>query len=111
MKSIIQKASDHYIGLGWLDGRLPYIDVWDMKPPGIFALNAAVFAIFPNSFGALAIVEGFFIVACALTIYALLRQWRASRGGGRSGHAYFRHHIKFAVLQRPRQSHRDLCAF
>jgi hypothetical protein len=74
-----------YIGLGWLDGRLPYIDVWDFKPPGIFALNAAVFANFPSSFGALAIVEGFFIVACAFTVYGLLRQWRASRVGAALG--------------------------
>jgi Dolichyl-phosphate-mannose-protein mannosyltransferase len=74
-----------YIGLAWLDGRLPYIDVWDIKPPGIFALNAAVFAILPNSFGALAIVEGFSIIACALTVYSLLRQWRASQVGAALG--------------------------
>lgn len=30
------------IGQGWLDGQLPYRDMWDRKPPGLFALFAAM---------------------------------------------------------------------
>src|SRR5262249_47310670 len=50
-----------YVGNAWLHGDLPYIRVWEMKPPGIFAVNAAVFAFFPKSFGALAVLEGLFM--------------------------------------------------
>ncbi len=30
----------YYIGNGWLDGKLPYRDLFDQKPPGIFELYA-----------------------------------------------------------------------
>src|SRR5215510_10077314 len=65
-----------YVGNAWLHGDLPYVRVWEMKPPGIFAVNAAVFAFFPNSFGALAVLEGLFMFGCAITVYLLLREWQ-----------------------------------
>src|SRR5215813_11274780 len=65
-----------YVGNAWLHGDLPYVRVWEMKPPGIFAVNAAVFAFFPKSFGALAVLEGLFMFGCAVTIYLLLREWQ-----------------------------------
>ena len=33
------------IGLRWLDGALPYADLWDRKPAGLFALFAVAHAI------------------------------------------------------------------
>jgi len=33
------------IGLGWLDGQIPYRDMWDRKQPGLFALFALFHAI------------------------------------------------------------------
>ncbi len=65
-----------YVGNAWLHGDLPYVRVWDMKPPGIFAVNAAVFAFFPDSFGALAVLEGLFMFGCAITVYLLLWEWK-----------------------------------
>src|SRR5262249_3683665 len=65
-----------YVGNAWLHGDLPYVRVWEMKPPGIFAVNAAVFAFFPKSFGALAVLEGLFMFGCAVTVYLLLREWQ-----------------------------------
>jgi len=70
-----------YVGNAWLHGDLPYVRVWEMKPPGIFAVNAAVFAFFPKSFGALAVLEGLFMFGCAITVYLLLRQWRVCQIG------------------------------
>ena len=70
-----------YIGNAWLHGDLPYKRVWEMKPPGIFAVDAAVFAFFPYSFHALAVVEGVVLMGCAATLYLLLREWRVSRLG------------------------------
>ena len=70
-----------YIGNAWLHGDLPYKAVWEMKPPGIFAVDAAVFAFFPYSFHALAVVEGVVLAGCAATLYLLLREWRVSRTG------------------------------
>jgi len=36
------------IGAGVLDGRLPYVDYYDHKPPGIYVTLAAVFAVFDS---------------------------------------------------------------
>ncbi len=32
------------IGKGWLNGALPYVDIWDRKPPGLYATYAAIAA-------------------------------------------------------------------
>jgi hypothetical protein len=66
-----------YIGFKWLNGSIPYVDIWDNKPPGIFALIALVFSIFPKSFTALSFMEGFFILGCVGTIYSLLKRVEA----------------------------------
>jgi Dolichyl-phosphate-mannose-protein mannosyltransferase len=68
-----------YFGLQWLHGRIPYQQMWENKPPGLFALNAAVFSVFPGSFTALAVVEGLSILGCAATVYFLMRRWGAPR--------------------------------
>jgi len=63
-----------YIGERWLHGSIPYVEIWDNKPPGIFALIAAVFWQFPKSSVALAVTEGIFVIGCILTVYAIMRQ-------------------------------------
>ena len=45
--------------------------------PGIFAVAALVFSIFPKSFTALAFTEGVFVLGCIGFVYLLFRQWRA----------------------------------
>src|SRR5262249_48384101 len=68
-----------YIGLQWLHGRIPYLQVWEHKPPGIFAVDAFVFSAFPKDFTALAVVEGIFVLGCVATVYLLLLHWGAPR--------------------------------
>jgi hypothetical protein len=68
-----------YIGREWLSGVIPYVDVWDNKPPGIFATIALVFALFPDNFGALAVLEGVWVALCHWSIFTLLRQFGAPR--------------------------------
>lgn len=67
-----------YFGMQWVHGRMPYLNIWDNKPPGIFAVDALVFSAFPKSFTALAVIEGVFILGCVVTIYFMLKQWGAS---------------------------------
>jgi hypothetical protein len=78
-----------YFGLQWLYGHIPYVDIWDHKPPGTFAVDALVFLLFPKSFTALAWMEGIFILGCIGTVYLLMRQWggRGGRLGGAGGPA------------------------
>ncbi len=68
-----------YMGSQWLHGRIPYLHIWDNKPPGIYAIDALVFSAFPNSFTALAVMEGVVILGCIVTVYFLVRQWGAPR--------------------------------
>lgn len=66
-----------YVGEKWLEGSIPYVDIWDIKPPGIFFVNAFVFWLGLNSFTVLAVIEGIFIIGCITTIYAIMRQFGA----------------------------------
>lgn len=65
------------IGEQWRQGQIPYVDIWDNKPPGIFALVAVVFSLFPKSFTALAFAEGLFMIGCIGTVYGIMRNLRA----------------------------------
>lgn len=68
-----------YIGSQWAQGKIPYVDIWDNKPPGIFALTAIVSSYFPDIFQALSVIEGIFIIGCITTIYLLMKQLGAPR--------------------------------
>ena len=46
-----------YVGERMLAGELPYVDVWDHKPPGIFLLNAAGLALAGGSFWGVWLIE------------------------------------------------------
>ena len=63
-----------YISQQWLHGNIPYLDVWEHKPPGVFALGSLVFLIFPSTLTVLAIVEGVFILSSILGIVLFIRQ-------------------------------------
>jgi hypothetical protein len=65
-----------YIGLKWAQGYVRYVDIWDHKLPGIFAVNAVAFFLFPKSFTALAYLAGVFILSCIATVYRLPRRWQ-----------------------------------
>lgn len=45
------------VASGLLDGKLPYRDVWDFKPPGIFITYATAFALFGESMLAPRVLE------------------------------------------------------
>ncbi len=63
-----------YVSHLWLQGNIPYLAVWEHKPPGIFALGAMVFWILPSSLTILAMVEGVFILSSILMIVLFVRE-------------------------------------
>lgn len=69
-----------YIGQGWAHGLLPYRDLWDHKPPGIFAVDAAVLRFWPDSFTALAFVESIVILGVIFVACLLAREIDAQPG-------------------------------
>jgi hypothetical protein len=65
----------------WLRGELPYVASFDVKAPGLFALFAAVQAVFGASLEVVKGVEIVFTAAGALGLYRLLTRhvsWRAA---------------------------------
>ena len=68
-----------YIGQKWFAGHLPYRDVWDNKPPGIFLATALAFSASARGFAVLAVVEGLLILSAIATVHAILRRLGAPR--------------------------------
>jgi hypothetical protein len=67
-----------YIGQQWADGVIPYRDVWDNKPPGIFLLTLLAQA-FPRPWLFLAVLEAVFVTATAALVWLLLGALGAAR--------------------------------
>src|SRR5215475_12070257 len=61
----------------WLEGGLPYVASYDVKPPGLFALYASAQALFGQS---LATIKGLEILFTALGGFALYRLARKHGG-------------------------------
>ncbi|MGK7921703.1 MAG: ArnT family glycosyltransferase [Trichodesmium sp.] len=75
--SVLDKDESIYI-LGadsLLNGNLPYTEIWDNKPPGIFILFSLTMLIFGNSIVSIRILS---IVATSLTSYFLYRIGRTT---------------------------------
>lgn len=63
------------IGTEWLRGGLPYVATFDIKPPGLFFIFAAVQSLFGAS---LATIKGMEVVAVSLGAYAIYALVRAN---------------------------------
>jgi hypothetical protein len=70
-----------YVGRVWLRGGLPYRDVYDFKPPGIFALNALATAVFGYNQWGIRLLEigGVLLAAWCITL-AVRRDSERARG-------------------------------
>ena len=76
------------IGLRWLDGALPYAELWDRKPVGLFALFALAQAIGGPSPVAYQVLAMLFTLAGSLVIYGLARPLADRWGALLAGIAY-----------------------
>jgi hypothetical protein len=63
------------IGVGILHGKIPYLDFWDQKPPGIDYIDAAIYAVFGPSPWITHLVEVPVALASAAGFYWLARSF------------------------------------
>jgi hypothetical protein len=63
-----------YIGQGWANGLLPYRDLWDHKPPGVFFIDALLSHPGTDFFLLLACAEFLFILGTLFLVYRLGRE-------------------------------------
>jgi hypothetical protein len=59
------------LGQSWVDGHLPYTQLWDLKPPLTFAFFAAIIYIFGKSFIAIRIVGSLLVIITSFFTYKL----------------------------------------
>lgn len=77
----------HQVGLAMHHGALPYVDVWDRKPFGLFLLFYLITAISPAPI-AYQIVATLFAAATAWTIGLIARRWVELQGAVLAGVCY-----------------------
>lgn len=69
------------IGRGILDGRIPYVDLWNPKPPAVFYVFAGAMAVFGRSSEALRLIDLLLYPPIALALFLIGRR-AASAGVG-----------------------------
>ena len=61
-----------YMGEMWAKGVLPYVSLFDNKPPGIFAVSALA-AHTPSTIWAVALIQCVLVMACIYTVRRMLQ--------------------------------------
>ncbi|MFQ3566277.1 MAG: glycosyltransferase family 39 protein [Aggregatilineales bacterium] len=69
------------LGRGLLNGRVPYIDLWNPKPPAVFYVYAAAMALFGQTISALRLIDLLIAPPIALALAWLGMRWRGARVG------------------------------
>nr|AUN37554.1 hypothetical protein [uncultured bacterium] len=69
------------IGRGILDGRIPYVDLWNPKPPAIFYVYAAAIRLFGRSSEAVRVLDLLMFPPLAATLYWIGKRLASSRVG------------------------------
>ncbi len=69
------------IGRGILDGRVPYVDLWNPKPPAVFYIYALAMAVFGRTTEALRAIDLLIVPIISLLLYWLGRRIANRRVG------------------------------
>ena len=70
-----------YIGWGMFEGLVPYRDVFDHKPPGIYLLYALAFLLFRPADLSIKIFATIYTLGTILVVFLLAVEWPAKRPG------------------------------
>jgi hypothetical protein len=80
-----------YVGSVIARGGMPFLDAWDLKPPGIYALYGLLACLAPNGFELmvlLRVVDVAFAAATAVLLAVLARRWGYPQAGWAAGAWY-----------------------
>jgi len=69
------------IGRGILNGRIPYVDLWNPKPPAVFYVYAAAMALFGQTVPALRALDLLMYPLIAVALWQIGRRWANPRVG------------------------------
>lgn len=76
------------VGQAILDGQMPYVDIWDRKPIGIYLIFAGIRLLGGEGIHQSQIVAGLFVAATALTIYHTCRHFASQQASLLAALAY-----------------------
>ncbi len=76
------------VGQSMLHGQLPYVDIWDRKPLGLFLIYAGIAALGGSGIPQYQIVAGLFALATALVIQRIASRLTNTLGSTLAGVAY-----------------------
>ncbi len=62
------------VGRGLLEGRVPYVDLWDTKPPAVFYVYAGALGLFGQTVAAVRAIDLLIFPPVALALYGLGRR-------------------------------------
>lgn len=71
----VDQAIYGMLGQGLLHGRLPYRDLWDIKPPGIYYIYALIVKIFGPVMWSVGVVDLLWLLAISLCIFYFARPY------------------------------------
>lgn len=74
-------AAFQLMGKYWNEGFLPYVDLWDLKGPMIFCINAVGYWMTRSAFGVFIIQVLFFIVFCLVALRMLMLEYSGKWAG------------------------------
>lgn len=77
-----------FVGNRMLQGALPYVDVWDRKPIGLFLIYAAIRLLGGQGIYQYQVVATLFAAATAFIIHRISRPYAGAFGGAVAGLAY-----------------------
>ncbi|EAQ99768.1 ArnT family glycosyltransferase [Maribacter sp. HTCC2170] len=73
------------MGQSWVDGNLPYTELWDLKPPITFLFFAGIIYVFGKSFIAIRIIGSILVALTAFFTYKIGQEVHSKRIGLLSG--------------------------
>ncbi|WP_394748384.1 ArnT family glycosyltransferase [Spongiimicrobium salis] len=67
------------LGQSWVEGNLPYTELWDLKPPLVYLFFAGIIAVFGKSFFAIRLVGALMVASTAFFSYKISEQLTSSK--------------------------------
>lgn len=95
----------------WLDGYLPYTQLWDLKPPMVFAFFAGVIGLFGKTFIAIRMAGVFLVAGTAISTYFIGKKIGSARVGFWAGMATIYFLSLFGSLQGVMSEHLSMFFF
>lgn len=67
------------MGQSWVDGHLPYTQLWDLKPPIVFLFFALIIKVFGKSFIAIRLIGSLLVALTAFFTYLIAKQMTSKK--------------------------------